>query len=55
MKTQIYLEEIMTNLAKNTKNPCVILCDRGLMDPLAYCKGEIYDKICKPLRFTHGY
>jgi len=37
----------MYNLALNTKEPCVILIDRGLMDSLGYCKEEMFESILK--------
>ena len=37
----------MLNLAKNTKEPSVILMDRGLMDTVGYSGLEIWAKILK--------
>lgn len=36
MKNQISLEETFITLAQLSTKPCVILCDRGLMDGSAY-------------------
>ena len=47
MNTQIALEDVMLNLARNTGDPCVILCDRGLMDTLGYAGPEVWEKILK--------
>ena len=36
IKTQCFMEDYFTNLAKLAGKPSVILCDRGAMDPYAY-------------------
>lgn len=36
MKTQIHLEDVFEELAKNEGKTSVLLCDRGLMDGSAY-------------------
>ena len=36
IKTQIALEDAFMNLAKMSKKPTVIICDRGTMDSRAY-------------------
>lgn len=45
MKLQIALEDSMHNIAKNCKEPSLILMDRGLMDSLGYVGQEVWDKI----------
>lgn len=45
MKTQISLENVIYNLAKNTKEPCVILNDRGLMDTAGYIGWDAFNDI----------
>ena len=47
MNTQIALEDVMYNLALNTGDPCLILCDRGLMDSLGYSGPEVWQQILK--------
>lgn len=47
MKTQMALEDVMLNLAKNTGDPSVILMDRGLMDTVGYSGLDLWAKILK--------
>jgi AAA domain len=42
MRTQMALEEMFTELARNENLPTVILCDRGLMDGSAYVSEEMW-------------
>jgi hypothetical protein len=42
MKTQIALEEVFYDIAKNENVPATILCDRGLMDGSAYVNQEVW-------------
>jgi len=45
MKLQISLEDVFTNLVKinSSKDMCIVLCDRGLMDGSAYISKEQWD------------
>jgi len=45
MKTQISLEDIIHNLAKNAEDPTVILMDRGLMDTAGYVGWDMFHEI----------
>lgn len=47
MNTQIALEDVMLNLAKNSGDPSVILMDRGLMDTVGYSGLKLWAKILK--------
>ncbi len=40
MKFKIYFEDYFTKLAEMSKAPCIILCDRGLVDAYAYVSDE---------------
>jgi hypothetical protein len=45
MKTQLHLEDTIIEIAKvhynRTKEPCILLCDRGLNDNEAYFRDPI--------------
>ena len=43
--TQMALENAFFNLARSTKKPCVILCDRGAMDGSAYMDVVDWEKV----------
>jgi hypothetical protein len=45
MKSQMALEELFTDLARNEQLPSVILCDRGLMDGSAYVGEELWSAV----------
>jgi len=36
IRFQMYAEDYFTRLAEMSKMPCIILCDRGTVDPAAY-------------------
>jgi hypothetical protein len=42
MKTQIALEDVFLDIAKNENVPATMLCDRGLMDGSAYVDHEVW-------------
>ena len=52
MKTQIALEDVMINLAKNSGQPSVIICDRGLMDSAGYIGWDKFNQILKRMNWT---
>ena len=52
MKTQIALEDIMINLAKNSGQPSVIIIDRGLMDSAGYIGWEKFNQIVDKMNWT---
>tara|TARA_B110000285_G_C14964046_1_gene533123 strand:+ start:209 stop:436 length:228 start_codon:yes stop_codon:yes gene_type:complete len=52
MKTQIALEDIMINLAKNSDQPSVIIIDRGLMDSAGYIGWEKFNSIMDKMNWT---
>lgn len=45
MKTQIALEDVFTEFAKNENVPAVILCDRGLLDGSAYVDTNVWQAV----------
>lgn len=45
MKTQMALEDLFSDMAKNEAKPSVILCDRGLMDGSAYVGEELWSAV----------
>lgn len=47
LKTQIALEDAFFAIAKATKQPALVVCDRGVMDGRAYCSPEEYDEILR--------
>jgi len=47
LRTQIALEDAFYQIAKATRAPSVIICDRGVMDGRAYCTAEQYDEILR--------
>jgi hypothetical protein len=52
MKTQIALEDVMINLAKNSGQPSVIIMDRGLMDSAGYIGWEKFNEILDRMNWT---
>ena len=54
MKTQIALEDVFTDLAKNENIPSVILCDRGLMDGSAYVSEELWSAVMDAVGMNHN-
>ena len=42
MKTQMVLEDIFIDIALNSENKCVIVCDRGVMDGSAYTDENVW-------------
>lgn len=45
IRFQIYVEDYFTRLAEMSKSPCIILCDRGTVDPAAYVSKEEFQTI----------
>lgn len=45
MRTQMALEDVFSELARNENLPSVILCDRGLMDGSAYVSEEMWSAV----------
>ena len=43
MRTQMQLEDIVYELAKNSGEPSLIMADRGLMDSVGYCGWEMWN------------
>lgn len=52
MKTQIALEDVFTEFAKNENVPAAILCDRGLMDGSAYVTKEVWQAVLDETGWT---
>jgi hypothetical protein len=47
LKTQIALEDAFYKIAKASRSPAVIICDRGVMDGRAYCSTQQYEEILR--------
>lgn len=45
LKTQVALEDAFFAVAKATKQPAIVVCDRGVMDGRAYCSDEQFNQI----------
>jgi hypothetical protein len=45
MNLQMHMEDAFHSLAQDTGKPCVLLCDRGLMDGAAYVTPEQWDEL----------
>jgi hypothetical protein len=45
MKTQMALEDAFYEIAKSSGKPCVIMCDRGVMDCSAYMTKEQWETL----------
>ena len=45
IRFQMYTEDYFTRLAKMSKQPSIILCDRGTVDPAAYVSKEEFQAI----------
>lgn len=45
IRFQMYAEDYFTRLAEMSKMPCIILCDRGTVDPAAYVSKEEFQAI----------
>ena len=45
LKTQMHLEDSLRDLAKFTRKPSVILCDRGAMDGKAYVSNKVWNEV----------
>lgn len=45
MRTQMALEDLFGEMARNEAKPAVILCDRGLMDGSAYVSEELWSAV----------
>ncbi len=45
IRFQMYLEDYMTRLADMSKQPSIVLCDRGTMDPEAYITKDEFQSI----------
>ncbi len=45
MRTQMALEDLFSEMARNEAKPTVILCDRGLMDGSAYVTEELWSAV----------
>lgn len=41
----MYAEDYFTRLAKMSKSPSIVLCDRGVVDPYAYISKEQFQAI----------
>lgn len=52
MKVQMALEDRFTSIAENSNFPAVVLCDRGLMDTLAYSGPEVFERILQKTGWT---
>ena len=48
-KLQIAQEDSFLRLCGVTEKPCVVICDRGLMDGKAYCTPKVWDIVQKKL------
>lgn len=52
---QIYEEDCYDHALNNIWNePCILLCDRGLIDPLAYIDEKIFENIINKKNLTKG-
>jgi len=45
IKYKIYFEDYIAKLAEMSKQPCLILCDRGVVDCAAYMNAEEYQTL----------
>ena len=45
IRFQMYIEDYMTRLADMSKQPSIVLCDRGTMDPEAYITKDEFQSI----------
>lgn len=45
IKVQVALEDAFFKIAKSSLKPCVIICDRGVMDGSAYVKKEVWEML----------
>mmetsp|Transcript_41743 Transcript_41743/g.69538 ORF Transcript_41743/g.69538 Transcript_41743/m.69538 type:complete len:470 (-) Transcript_41743:304-1713(-) len=45
IKVQMAIEDAFTDLARSTRQPSVVICDRGVMDGAAYMAPEIWDAL----------
>lgn len=52
MKTQLALEDVIYQLAKNAEDPAVILADRGLMDTAGYVGFDVFNRICERMNWN---
>jgi hypothetical protein len=42
MRLQMNLEDIFIEIAQSSETPCIILCDRGVMDGSAYTDENVW-------------
>jgi hypothetical protein len=47
IKMQIHIETYFENLAKLSKRPTLLVCDRGACDTFAYCSDEVREQVLK--------
>ena len=45
IKFKMYFEDYIVKLAEMSKSPCIILCDRGVVDCAAYMSKESYQAV----------
>lgn len=45
IKTMLCIERTFFDLAKSSKNNCLIICDRGVMDAAAYMPKKVFDRV----------
>jgi predicted ATPase len=45
VKTQMALEDSFVAIARSTRSPCVVLCDRGVMDTKAYLSSDLWSEL----------
>ena len=46
------LEDTFVQIAKDSGEPSVVLCDRGLMDSLGYTTPEVFDRMISRMGWT---
>ncbi len=48
----MYLEDYFENMAKLSKSPYILFCDRGLLDNKAYIPKSVFNNILKRINYT---
>jgi len=47
LKTMMQIENTYFALAESFSRDCIVICDRGTMDPSAFVSKEVWDQLCK--------
>jgi hypothetical protein len=48
----MHLEDVFTSIAVNSETPCVVVCDRGVMDGSAYTSERLWKTILDETGWT---